>query len=86
MTNHMQNKSSFTETHQIFYSSCSERSFWIHTVNVAKSVGREEIVVSFGISHLKVVEMSRELVSIGTSRVFTPYEVDSSLFSHSKVV
>lgn len=56
MTNHMQSKSLFIETHQIFYSSCSERSFWIHTVNVAESVGREEIVVSFGISHLKVVE------------------------------
>lgn len=55
MTNRMQNKSSFRETHHICSSSCSKRSFWIHKVNVAESVGGE-IIVSFGISHLKVVE------------------------------
>lgn len=63
MTNHMQTKSSFRgtrcifrETRGVFSSSCSKRSFWIHTADAAGSVGEGEVVVSVGISHLKVVE------------------------------
>lgn len=53
MTNHMQNISSFRETHRIFSSSPSKRSFWIHTVNVAGSGGKGRLLFPLAFLILK---------------------------------
>jgi len=53
MTNRMQNKSSFRETPRFFSSSCSKRSCWIHTANVAESVGRGRLLFPFAFLILK---------------------------------